>query len=280
MADWIATERLLDLALKFVGFAGAFVALAGLASLVRDHEWYRRSSDWWREFRTNTVFYFFDGLVISPFITLPALWFATLLPSLPLVPLPITVTICLAVIVGDFIGYWRHRLQHSRWLWPAHAVHHSDQEMTWLTAARIHPLDRLSTVTVDTLALALLGLPPYAILINNLVRNWYGYFEHADVRLGYGPLSAIFMSPVAHRWHHSVDMPGKNFATLFSIWDHLFRTHYQANRPPREMGIEQPPRGFLGALVYPLRPRSYIDDLELVGRLSAIPLQPEPSEQH
>ena len=35
-------------------------------------------------------------------------------------------TILAAVAAGDLFGYWRHRAQHSRWLWPAHAIHHSD----------------------------------------------------------------------------------------------------------------------------------------------------------
>ncbi|HEX5262903.1 MAG TPA: hypothetical protein VFW13_05215, partial [Phenylobacterium sp.] len=32
-------------------------------------------------------------------------------------------TVASAVVLGDFFGYWRHRAQHSRWLWPAHAIH-------------------------------------------------------------------------------------------------------------------------------------------------------------
>src|SRR5215475_3386888 len=32
----------------------------------------------------------------------------------------------LALFIGDFIGYWRHRLEHTAPLWSAHAVHHSD----------------------------------------------------------------------------------------------------------------------------------------------------------
>ena len=50
--------------------------------------------------------------------------------------LPAPLVVLAAVFLGDFIGYWRHRLEHTTVLWPAHAVHHSDTEMTWLTLAR------------------------------------------------------------------------------------------------------------------------------------------------
>jgi hypothetical protein len=46
---------------------------------------------------------------------------------------------------GDFVMYWWHRLQHSnRFLWALHSVHHSQEQMTLLTAARRHPLETLS----------------------------------------------------------------------------------------------------------------------------------------
>jgi sterol desaturase/sphingolipid hydroxylase (fatty acid hydroxylase superfamily) len=278
MLNWIVADRLVELALTFVGLAAVFVALTALSALAGNREWYRRPGGWWREFRTNAAFFFVDGLIVSPLIMFPAFWLATLLPRLPSVPLPVPITVCAALVVGDLAGYWRHRLQHSRWFWPAHGVHHSDREMTWLTLARMHPLDRLSTITLDSLALALLGFPPYAIFINNLVRTWYGYFEHANVRLHYGPLSGLFISPVAHRWHHSLEMSGKNFATLFSVWDRAFGTYHQASKPPSGMGIQRPSRGFIGELVYPLIPSSYVDGIELLDRFSLAPVQPEPSE--
>src|SRR5918997_1122839 len=81
----------------------------------------------------------------------------------------------LAIVAGDFVGYWRHRLEHTRLLWPSHAVHHSDTEMTWLALARFHPVSRLVTLLLDNSVLFLLGLPPYALLVNNFVRHYWGY---------------------------------------------------------------------------------------------------------
>ncbi len=44
--------------------------------------------------------------------------------------MPAALVIFLGICAGDFVGYWRHRLEHTPLLWPSHAVHHSDTEMT------------------------------------------------------------------------------------------------------------------------------------------------------
>jgi hypothetical protein len=36
--------------------------------------------------------------------------------------LPSVLVALAAVFVGDFVGYWRHRFEHTRLLWPAHAA--------------------------------------------------------------------------------------------------------------------------------------------------------------
>jgi sterol desaturase/sphingolipid hydroxylase (fatty acid hydroxylase superfamily) len=137
-------------------------------------------------------------------------------------------TFVAVVFLGDFVSYWRHRLEHTRWLWPAHAVHHSDTEMTWLTLARFHPVNRVVTAGVDIAALALLGFPDWALIGNEILRHYYGEFIHADFPWTYGPLGRIFVSPVMHRWHHARDVvgAGNNFATVFSVFDRAFGTYH------------------------------------------------------
>src|SRR4029453_761312 len=71
--------------------------------------------------------------------------------------LPRWLTFAAVVFVGDFASYWRHRLEHTRWLWPTHAIHHSDTEMTWLTGNRFHPVNSFTTAVIDNTVLALLG---------------------------------------------------------------------------------------------------------------------------
>ena len=140
--------------------------------------------------------------------------------------MPALPVILFGVFLGDFVGYLRHRLEHTRLLWPSHAVHHSDTEMTWLTLERFHPINRITTHVIDTGVLLLCGLPAEAIIANNLVRHYYGYLIHADLPWTYGPLGRIFVSPAMHRWHHAADAAAfdTNYATVFSVFDQAFGT--------------------------------------------------------
>ena len=164
-------------------------------------------------------------------------------------------TLVLTVFVGDFIGYWRHRAQHSRWLWPAHAVHHSDTALTWFSLERMHPIDRLGSM-FDTVLLGALGFPAWALAINVLVRHFYGYLIHADVPWTLGKAGLVFNSPAMHRWHHArdVEFSGSNFATVFSVFDRLFGTYYQPGPCEAPLGVnEDMGRGAIGQYLYPLK---------------------------
>lgn len=163
-------------------------------------------------------------------------------------------TVAAAVVLGDFFGYWRHRAQHSRWLWPAHAVHHSDTRLTWLTLERMHPIDRAGSL-LDMVLLAALGLPVWALAANALVRHYYGYFIHAEVPWTLGKAGWLINSPVMHRWHHARDVEGSghNFATVFSVWDRMFGTYYQPGPCTAPLGVrEDMGEGALGQYAYPL----------------------------
>ena len=120
-------------------------------------------------------------------------------------------------MLGDFFGYWRHRAKHSRWLWPAHAIHHSDTQLAWLSLERMHPIDRIGSLA-DMVILSALGLPLWALAANALVRHYWGYLIHADVPWTLGKVGWVINSPAMHRWHHARDVEGSghNFATVFS----------------------------------------------------------------
>jgi len=175
--------------------------------------------------------------------------------------LPAPIVMVLAVFLGDFIGYWRHRFEHSRLLWPSHAIHHSDEHMTWLTLERFHPINRLSTYVIDTGFLLLLGLPPYALIFNNLVRHFYGYFIHADIPLTFGRWGRVFVSPAMHRWHHAnhPDAYHTNFATVFSVFDQCFGTHRVPGVCDIPLGVSDKSlsENIASQIAYPLRVRPY-----------------------
>jgi sterol desaturase/sphingolipid hydroxylase (fatty acid hydroxylase superfamily) len=173
---------------------------------------------------------------------------------------PLIVVAFLGIFIGDFVGYWRHRLEHTRFLWPSHAVHHSDTQMTWLTLERFHPINRLTTFVIDTGLLLALGLPVEAVIANNLIRNYYGYLIHADLPWTYGPLGRIFVSPAMHRWHHAADKAAfdTNYATVFSIFDRAFGTFRVPGPCTVPLGVtDQIAPTLAGQIGYALSPRAY-----------------------
>jgi sterol desaturase/sphingolipid hydroxylase (fatty acid hydroxylase superfamily) len=145
-------------------------------------------------------------------------------------------------------------------MWPAHAVHHSDTEMTWLSLERFHPINRLTTFGIDASALLVLGLPPYAVVANSLIRHYYGYFIHADLPWTYGKWNILLVSPAMHRWHHSADEVAydSNFATVFGLWDWAFGTHYVPGLCKGPLGVTDDIEPTLWSqFSYALRPSTY-----------------------
>ena len=54
----------------------------------------------------------------------------------------------------EFISYWLHRMFHKvPFLWKFHAVHHSSQEMDWLSSQRQHVFEAVIMMTVTGLPL-------------------------------------------------------------------------------------------------------------------------------
>lgn len=245
-------------ALSLVWPASAFSVLALIARGMAALRSARAAAG---EVSTNLTLFAVDTLFIAPALalTVAALgaWMQerglALVPSSAWTLWPQWAVAGLAIFAGDFIGYWRHRLEHVALLWPAHAIHHSDQAMTWTTGLRFHPINRFSTALIDTGLLALLGFPVWALAANNLVRHYYGLFIHMDLPWTYGPLGRIFVSPAMHRWHHARDRAGVNFATVFSVFDQAFGTHYTPGPCTAPLGVNDPmERGALGQLLHPL----------------------------
>ena len=173
----------------------------------------------------------------------------------PLGAQPIWLQAIQVYILGDFIGYWTHRLFHrGRW-WPFHAVHHSSEELDWLGSVRVHPVNDLVNKFVQASPLLLLGYDPLVTASTAPFFTFYAVFLHANVNWDFGPLRSVIATPVFHRWHHSKDKEAwdKNFAGLLPIWDIIFGTYYMPKgKYPENFGIhDEMPSGFIGQLWRP-----------------------------
>lgn len=251
----VSAEKLILLGLFFTG----------LGLILKQSMFVNHARNTAREVRLNLTYYAISIAVLSPLLTMvtTGVVFSVYNLGLDLLHPPdyggvhAAWVLLATVAVSDFVGYWRHRLMHTAWLWPVHAIHHSDTAMTWISLSRSHPLNKLITTSTDIAVLVMLGFPPWAIVMNAVIRNLYGYWEHADTPWTYGPLGYLFVSPVLHRWHHVRDGQGvnSNFATIFGLFDFAFGTYHLPGAKVSRLGIPEPdfPRNWVGQTLYPFK---------------------------
>jgi sterol desaturase/sphingolipid hydroxylase (fatty acid hydroxylase superfamily) len=162
-------------------------------------------------------------------------------------------------VVGDFFGYWQHRLFHHRTLWPFHAIHHSSRELDWLSSTRLHPVNEVLSKIIIAVPLVVLGFNTTVTAAYIPFTTFYAIMVHANLDWDLGPFRAVFTSPTFHRWHHTKASEGldKNFAGGLPVWDILFGTYFMPRRQPQQFGIDDPvPEGFLAQMIYPFRRRA------------------------
>lgn len=174
----------------------------------------------------------------------------------PLAEMPLWLQAITFLVASDFLLYWFHRLYHGATMWKYHAVHHSSEELDWISAARFHPVNILfGTVLVDV-ALLLAGISPNVMLWVGPFTTVHSAFVHANLNWTLGPFKYVLASPVFHRWHHTAaDRGGSmNFAGTFPVLDLIYGTFYMPkNELPDTYGVadRSVPEGFGSQILYP-----------------------------
>lgn len=178
----------------------------------------------------------------------------------PMARLPGWAQFLAAFVLGDFLLYWIHRWFHGKRLWRFHAVHHSSEQLDWLSSVRGHPVNDIVANALLFFPFLLLGFGPGASAGAGPALGVFALLGHADVDWDWGPFRHVVASPVYHRWHHSKDPAAidKNFASFLPLWDILFGTHYlPKDRKPQDFGIHEPvEHSVLGLLKHPFKPTS------------------------
>lgn len=176
----------------------------------------------------------------------------------PLAKLPLWAQAVAFVAASDFILYWIHRGFHGAAMWKYHAVHHSSEELDWISAARFHPINLfLGSVAIDAVPL-LAGISPNVMLWVGPFTTAHSALVHANLNWTFGPFKYVLAGPVFHRWHHTAADRGgsKNFAGTFPVLDLLFGTFYMPkNKLPDAYGIDDRdfPSGFGAQMLYPFQ---------------------------
>lgn len=214
-----------------------------------------------------------DGMhFLVSHLAVQGLTFVTLLPATALAAVwqpsalqhairaqPVWLQLVEAVAVADLAQYWVHRAFHRvPRLWRFHAVHHSSRALDWLAGLRLHVVDVVATRGLVLVPLFLLGFAPAALYGYLVLVSFHAVFIHANVRVRFGWLDHVLVTPRGHHWHHAVAPVDRNFAVHLPILDRIFGTqHLPGDAWPAAYGLAGAPmpEGWWGQLVEPLRPK-------------------------
>ena len=172
----------------------------------------------------------FELVLLNWFVTALYKVYAQHLSFLTL-PVPSSVPLLVRLAIGalalDLMRWWQHWVHHRlTFLWPFHAVHHSQPEINLFSNSRIHPVELLVSSALVVLPMQMLNVQAPAAIWYMLLMTWHGRLCHANIKTDFGPLRHIFVSPQSHRLHHSKSAEhfDQNYGALLSVWDRLFGT--------------------------------------------------------
>ncbi|WP_306012857.1 MULTISPECIES: sterol desaturase family protein [unclassified Allomuricauda] len=232
--------------------------------------WRKQQSIFRKDFWLDAFYMFFNffvfAIVISGVYKLLGVLFSDMgissraLAIVDMGDWPQWMQLLLFFVVLDFVQWFTHVLLHRYpVLWEFHKVHHSVKEMGFAAHLRFHWMENILYKPLKTLGVMVLGgFEPEQAYIVHFAAIAIGHFNHANIKLTYGPLKYILNNPVMHLYHHAYTIPkgshGVNFGISLSIWDYIFRTNYipesggqiQLGFP----GDEALPKGFWGQLIY------------------------------
>ena len=146
-------------------------------------------------------------------------------------PLPRWLAVLISVVLLDFIIYWQHVAAHRMpHFWMLHKVHHADPDIDTTTGVRFHPIEIVVSMLIKMAAVIILGTPPEAVVIFEVILNAGAMFSHGNVYL---PavldrwLRKIIVTPDMHVVHHSIVTreTNSNFGFNLSVWDRIFGTY-------------------------------------------------------
>ncbi|MGD0317872.1 MAG: sterol desaturase family protein [Xanthobacteraceae bacterium] len=249
-----------------IALAAVFTILTSFSACNPGYPWWRK-----REIVTDLCYWFFIP-VVARFLRLGLLVAGTAIifgittseglvafyahGHGPLAGLPIAVQMVVCLIGEDVILYWSHRCFHGARLWKYHAVHHSSDQLEWISAARFHPVDLLFEGVLAGVVIIFAGISPSVLVLLAPFTLAHSAFVHANLDWTLGPFKYVIASPVFHRWHHTAPAAGgeKNFAGTFPVLDVIFGTfHMPPGELPASYGIKDRnfPASFGAQLVHP-----------------------------
>ena len=141
----------------------------------------------------------------------------------------------LGVLVLDAWLYWKHRLLHTRLLFPFHRAHHAHRDPTAFAGFAVGPVESLLTfwpiVLVAFPWATHYGPVYFTLIVAFVLLNFYLHCGVVARRLE-ALLPPLFVNTsVFHNRHHAD--AEVHFGEALTLWDRLCRTRVQDRRPPR-----------------------------------------------
>ena len=139
--------------------------------------------------------------------------------------------VLVAIILLDLAIYTQHVVVHAvPVLWRLHRMHDADLDIDVTTGARFHPLEIVLSMAIKLAVVVVLGAPPLAVMVFEIILNAAAMFNHGNIRLPVAldrVLRFVIVTPDMHRVHHSIRENETNSNYGFNIpwWDRLFGTY-------------------------------------------------------
>lgn len=227
-----------------------------------------------KEKKAELLLLLVNGIIFQPFFYFILVLFFThtaqeLIPyqifNTEIQSLPFFLQVFLGLLLMDLKIYIRHRFTHN-FMWKTHAVHHSANDVNWLTGTRLHPSELFVDTAFTIPVMHLLGFSGDGIIYASMIVFLFNLFTHLNLNLEYPSfLRYIVGSPNFHRWHHAKlekEAFNKNFSVMFPFIDIILGSFYHPKgKLPKEYGIYQRPnetpitQTLWGYLSYPFRSR-------------------------
>jgi sterol desaturase/sphingolipid hydroxylase (fatty acid hydroxylase superfamily) len=163
-------------------------------------------------------------------------------------------------LIIDFVQWFAHFLLHRvNFLWQFHKIHHAQETLGFASTRHFHWGEYLILKPMLWIPFGLLGFQAAEYFLYYL---WCGYFltffSHCNIKINFGFLNYIFITPQTHYWHHARNIPkrfGVNYASSLVIWDLMFGFFYNPRDKKPILGIpdNDVPDSFLGQMIYPFK---------------------------
>jgi sterol desaturase/sphingolipid hydroxylase (fatty acid hydroxylase superfamily) len=176
-------------------------------------------------------------------------------------------------IADDFARWFAHFMFHRiPELWEFHKVHHSAEVLNFITADRLHPVERLTDAaltalvygTINGLFIAAFGdkLTVTTVMGANAFLFAFnicgGVLRHSPFWISFGPtVEKWVISPAMHQIHHSnkPEHYDRNYGGSLAVWDRMFGSlHIPRGREIESYGIGEETADFRSFAVLMFRP--------------------------